>query len=484
MAGAPNILWICTDQQRFDTIRSLGNVHINTPNLDRLVSEGVSFTNTFAQSPVCSPSRASFLTGRYPRTTGCRQNGQKDPPYGERLVTKILAAEGYDCGLVGKLHLSACEGRAEKRMDDGYRVFHWSHHPYPDWPENEYIQWLQTKGYDWDQIYRVPSGISTSAGVPSGAPAWAGVPEELHQTTWCVEKAIDFIQEERRGPWLMSVNIFDPHHPFDPPAEYLRRYPVDSVPDPRYTPGELDTKPIFQRIDHEGAYGGTGLSFARLSERERRQVVAAYYAMIELIDAQIGRLLKALEDTGQTENTIVIFMSDHGEMLGDHGIFCKGPYFYDPLVRVPLILSWPGRFRAGLKSDALVELVDLVPTILEAVGIEIPEGIQGRSFLSICEGSTDPHKHREDVYCEYYNALPFHTRPRPYATMLRDREHKIVVYHGQEFGELYDLVSDPGEVKNLWDDPQYAETKYDLIKRCMDRIAFTVDPLPVRVGTY
>ena len=134
-SNQPNILWLCTDQQRFDTIRALGNSRINTPNLDQLVADGTSFTNAFCQSPVCSPSRASFLTGRYPRTTRCRQNGQQIPP-DELLLPKMFSDAGYRCGLAGKLHLSSCsDGKVEQRIDDGYEVFDWSHHPQPDWPE-------------------------------------------------------------------------------------------------------------------------------------------------------------------------------------------------------------------------------------------------------------------------------------------------------------------------------------------------------------
>lgn len=485
MPRIPNILWICTDQQRFDTIHALGNPIINTPNLDRLVSEGVSFTRAYAQSPVCSPSRASFLTGRYPRTTKCRQNGQEHFPVSEKLVTKTLADHGYDCGLIGKLHLSACDGRKEERIDDGYRVFHWSHDPFPCWIENEYIQWLKGKGYEFEDVY--PLSFNTPRDLGFGiknAPVYAGVPSELHQTTWCAEKAIEFIKEPHNGPWLLSVNPFDPHNPFDPPEEYMRRYDPDKIPSPSYQEGELENKPIYQRIDHRGAYGGRGISFANMTDYERRQVIAAYYAMVELIDSRVGWLLDALEETNQRRDTLVIFTSDHGEMLGDHGIFCKGPYFYEPAIRVPLILSWPGHFSEGLRSDALVELVDLAPTLLDVAGIETTEDMQGKSLVPICSGKATPNYHRNHVYCEYYNALVSHTDPVPYATMLRDSRYKIVVFHNEELGELYDLELDPNEFANLWNDKEYMDIKNTLLKRCFDASVFTMDPMPRRVGAY
>ena len=472
VAERPNVLWICTDQQRFDTIRALGNARINTPHLDRLVAGGVAFTEAYSQSPVCTPSRAAFLTGRYPRTTRCRQNGQAIPP-DERLVTRLLADAGYTCGLAGKLHLSSCAGgRVEQRIDDGYSTFHWSHHPQPDWPENAYTQWLAARGTAWDELYAGPATPYVKHGVPA----------EFHQTTWCAEKAVEFIRQNAGRPWLFSFNCFDPHHPFDPPAEYLRRYDPDEMPLPKYRPGELENKPHYQRLDHEWAHNEPGsFHVAAMSDDDRRQVTAAYYAMIELIDTQVGRMLDALDETGQRENTVVVFMSDHGEMLGDHGIYLKGPHCYDEAIRVPLIVSWPGRFRAGLRSDALVELVDLAPTLLEAAGLEVPERMQGRTLGPIAGGQADPSRHRDTIYCEYYNAWKHR---HSYATVLRSKEEKIVVYHGIDEGELYDLREDPEEFRNLWGDPARAAMKLRLLKEAFDTSVFTMDPVPPRLGPF
>ena len=177
----PNILWLCTDQQRYDTIASLGNHLINTPAIDSLVKDGTAFKKAYVQSPICAPSRASFLTGRYPRTTRCRQNGQTIPP-GEILVSKMFRDAGYTCGLAGKLHLASCsDGRVEERTDDGYDIFHWSHHPQPDWPENAYTQWLSAKGKTWDELYDGPETPYVKHGIPA----------EYHQTTWAAEMCCD-----------------------------------------------------------------------------------------------------------------------------------------------------------------------------------------------------------------------------------------------------------------------------------------------------
>jgi len=479
MAERPNILWICTDQQRFDTLGCYGNRYVHTPNIDRLAAEGVVFLHTYAQNPVCTPSRAAFLTGRYPRTTRCRQNGQ-NIPRDELLITRILADAGYDCGLIGKLHISSCEPRAcgtmEPRIDDGYSEFHWSHHPTPSWAANEYAQWLLERGVSFDEV--------KGGNHPECKYVQIGIPKEYHQTTWCAERAITFIRAraEDNRPWLLSINPFDPHHPFDPPAEYLSRYNIDEIPLPAYREGELENKPIFQQIDHRGAYDRPGyMAFDEMSERDHRLVRAAYYAMIDLIDEQVGRIIQALEETGQRDNTIIIFMSDHGEMLGDHGIYLKGPYLYDGAVRVPLIISYPKRFVKGVRSEALVELFDIAPTILEAVGIERPAGMQARSLMPILVGETDPHTHRDSVYCEYYNAWK---HKEAFATMVRTRTHKLVLFHGTEPSELYDLEKDPCEHDNLWDDPSATKLKMEMLKLASDRMAFTVDPLPERVGIW
>lgn len=469
--SAPNILWLCTDQQRYDTIRALGNSKINTPNIDRLIGEGVSFDRAYCQSPVCTPSRASFLTGRYARTTRCRQNGQAMPP-DEVLVSKLFADAGYRCGLAGKLHLASCsEGKVETRIDDGYHDFHWSHHPQPDWPENAYTQWLTSKGKTWEELYDGPSTEYVKHGIPA----------EYHQTTWCAEKTIEFLTENQGKPWFFSFNCFAPHHPFDPPADYLERYDPSEMPLPKTGPGDPDTKTKFQKLDSEWAHNSPGeFHTGAMTDQDRREVCAAYYAMCEHIDHEVGRILDALDATGQRENTIVIFMSDHGEMLGDHGIYYKGPHFYEEALRVPLVLRWPGQFKAGHRVSGLTELLDLAPTFLAAAGLEIPERMQGISLLPQLRGEradTD----REFVFSEYYNAW---SHPDAYGTMLRTEKEKIVVYHGVGEGELYDLEKDPDEFTNLWNSPEHAEMKLRMMQACFDASVFTMDPDPPRLGAF
>lgn len=457
MTHAPNILWICTDEQRWDTIHVLGNRHIHTPHIDRLVAEGVAFTHAFCQSPICTASRSSFLTGMYPSSVHGCCNGNERWADGAPLVPRLLADAGYDCGLAGKLHLAGAHGRIEPRGDDGYREFHWSHDPRDQWPEGHaYADWVHAQGHSLRQFNEDP----------------ASVPPSMHQTTWCADRAIDFLEQDRgTAPWLMSVNPFDPHPPLDPPQEYLDRYPAESLPGYPVGDNDPDLQARFADVDFQLADPPPDL-------QRRQQMQAAYFAMITLIDDNVGRMVEALERTGQRDNTIVIFMSDHGDMVGEHGLMHKGSRFYEPLVRVPLVVSWPGQYQPGLISDALVELSDVAPTLLAEAGVDDPPRMQGRSLSSLLRGQTPPGQHRDFVRSEFYHALSpvgrTHVRGT-YATMIRDRTHKLCVYHGKELGELYDLQNDPGEFDNLWEAASQAGRRFDLMKRSFDALAKATD---------
>ena len=471
MAHYPNIVWICTEHQRYDTVAALGNPHIRTPNLDRLAAEGVAFSHAFCQNSVCTPSRSSFLTGRYPVTTRCRQNGQ-DIPEHEVLVTRTLRDLGYDCGLAGKLHVSAAYNGWERRIDDGYRSFAWSHGSTVahggDW-----IRWLAEQGTSFAEVYH-PSPVLFAREVSD---------RRYHQTTWCFDRALAFMQEVRDCPWLVSVNPFAAHDPFDYLPEIFAQIDPDALPMPLWQDGELEAKPACQRAAYERRAGG----YANVSQRQHGEMKAAYYAAIEHIDLELGRVLDWLEASGQRENTLIMFHSDHGDMGGDHGIFQKGPYLYDPAVRVPLLFSWPGTLPVGRVYNALVELVDIVPTLHDLLGVPVPERVQGRSLMPLLSGQRLAHEFREGVYSEYYNSNPAMTSPqreRAYLTMWRSRSHKIVVHHGKTCGELYDLEADPNEFTNLWDDPAHLRVRADLLKACFDASVFTMDPLPARSAGF
>ncbi len=473
----PNILWICADQQRHDTIHNLGCASINTPTLDWLSQSGTAFTRAYAQSPICTPSRASFLTGCRPSTTHVHRNGNESVPAHLPLVTRELADAGYDCGLVGKLHLSSADGRVEPRPADGYRFFEWNHHPAPEpaWPlsADAYQRWLQEHGVvsgRGDDFARSAAGGSGRLGVPI-----PGVPVREHQTTWCVDRAIAFVSERRSGPWMLSVNMFDPHPPFDPPEEILAKVDPESVPMPEFADGDLETQERLAGLDFQGNGAQSPAGY------DARGMVAAYYAQIELIDMQLARLIDALESTDQLRNTVIVYMSDHGEMLGDHGLIYKGCRFYEGLVRVPLIVSWPDGLAQGQVIDSLVELTDVAPTLREIAGLEQCGFAEGRSLVPTLTGSSTA-PHREVVYSEYHDALdlPHHS----HGTMIFDGRYKLASYHDVGLFELYDLDNDPGEHRNLWDDHHSSAIRHELLRKAVEELGKSSEMGGARLGTY
>jgi len=479
----PNILWITTDRQRFDTLGCYGNKWVRTPNLDALAAGGTLFKHAYCQSPICSPSRASFMTGRYPRTTRLNRNGQKLPP-DERLTSKLFADAGYLCGHVGKMHLAPGAPQAghwtERRIDDGYVFYQWSLH-HNNHEMSPYAVWLDQQGCE----YR--------AEPVNGSPyVQFGLPSAQSNAAWIAGQAIGFVRgcAKVQKPWFCTMGIEDPHNPFDPPREYLERYlpELDRIPLPRYSEGELHNKPAFQRIDRDGVWGSGKGSFAasKMTEADHRLIRAAYWAQIDHIDAVLGQVMDALRDSNQLHNTIIVFHSDHGEMLGDHGIYFQGAYFYPEMIRVPLLVHWPAGMPGGRQYDGLVELVDVAPTLLDAAGLPAYPGMQGRSLCPVLKGEAGGHAHREDVYAEFYQAIPnaYAATNGAHATALRTTDWALSVVHGTDAGEIYDLRNDPGEVHNLWDDAAYAAVKTSMLKRLCDRMAATIDPLPPVLAPY
>lgn len=261
---------------------------------------------------------------------------------------------------------------------------------------------------------------------------------------------------------------------------YLDR--LDEIPLPSYAEGELDSKPAVQRRDHLGAYANPKLyPFNKMSEKDHRYIRAAYWAMCDLVDEQVGRMLEALERTGQLNNTIVIYMSDHGELLGDHGIYLKGLHFYEESVHVPLIISYPGTFKANTRKSTFVELVDLAPTLLEAAGVPMHPGIQGKSLMPVLTGMQADH--REEIFCEVEESRGEEESTEG-AVMVRTKTHKLVLHHPNNEGELYDLQTDPQERDNLWDNAGHMDVKLLMMELMCRRLAEKVDPSSPKVAPW
>lgn len=483
--STPNILFICTDQQRYDALGRYGNPHIQTPTIDRLASEGVLFEQCYVQNPVCAPSRASLVSGQYPHKHGLWANGVALPAE-TPIFSRALADAGYDCGMIGKMHLAACfRGRTEPRLDDGYRFYKWAHDPPHQSPDNDYHHWLAEHH---PELYQRASASGDRK--QGAATAFDTMPTEAHYSRWASERAIEFLETERSAdePFFLWVNFFDPHHPFVAPQEYLDRYDPALLPDPIGFAGELGTKPAIQQEASDESYAGYARGFSTYSHGEIQGIIAAYYAMVTLIDDEIERILNRLDTLELAGDTLVIFTSDHGEMLGDHQLLLKGPMLYDCAVRVPLILRWPGHLPAGARRSDLVQWIDLTSTFLDAAGLEPMPTAQGTSLLPLAHGDADAES-RGWAICEYLNSgHPYD--PPVLMTMLRHGQHKLVVQHGfpatvrERTGELYDLVADPHELRNLWDDPDARETRIELERLLLDVLAVTGNRSQIREALW
>ncbi len=405
----------------------------------------------------------------------------------------MISENGYHCGLVGKLHLSRAQDRVEIRPDDGYDEFYWSQHPFPDiGPDDDYREWLRKK-HNVDPL-ELTKGLNASYG--------AGVPTKYHHTTWCGETSVEFIKRNSGKPWLLSVNCFDPHPPFDPPEEYLSKYDKEKLPYPIFQESDIDHQKLFRNIDQQSVEAANPYSngseeavydkeidYSNTHDKpplnyDAREVKACYYASIELVDAQLGKMLDALEETGQRENTVIIFMSDHGELLGDHGLLYKGCRFYESLVRVPLIIAGTEEYLADVRTDALVELIDCAPTVLDIAGVVTPSFIQGESLYNLLTGKHNINRHKTHVISEFSDTLGFDGAKGSRGTMYFDGKYKMCRYPNEGIGELYDLENDPNEFIDLWNNDEYKDVKMEITEKHFDAMINTISTGIERTGDY
>ena len=487
----PNILFLCTDQQRGDSLRCTGASWAVTPNLDQLAGDGALFKNCYVQNPVCSPSRATLFTGKYVASHGLYANGVPLPE-NQTMFTRTLANAGYDCGMIGKQHLSPCDNwQTEPRRDDGYRYFKWAHGPNHRALENDYHAWLRATQPDvYAQIFPdTGANESTAYGnkAKMGTPI-DKVPAEAHYSHWVADCAIEFINHKRNEdqPFCLMANFFDPHHPFGAPQEFRDLIDADAIPDPNTRDNELDNKPPEQTFYSETSYAGVAPGFKDYTPEQIREVRAQYWAMIALIDHETGRILQSLERAGLADNTLVVFTSDHGEMLGNHQQLLKGPQLYDDLTRVPLIVRWPGQIATDQVIEDLVQWVDLSATFLDSAGCAPGDGVQGESLLPLLR---DHEWKRDWALCEYRDS-GFTTDPKIMTTMLRHDQWKLIIWHGSPAtdgarnGELYDLSNDPGELFNLFHDPEYLTIRRQLKLKLLDVMAESEDRTAPKVRQW
>jgi arylsulfatase A-like enzyme len=464
----PNVLVLMTDQQRFDTLGCYGARAIETPNLDRLAAGGVLFERCYVNNPICTPSRASMLTGKSVPGHGVYRL-YDNLPEDEQLFTKRLQRHGYDTALFGKLHVSGRLYEAARRHPgDGFDTSEWCMEPsiHLDSPFNAYRQWLEKVS---------PQHL---AGLRKLGRKLTHVPREVHMTHWAAERTIDYIRKAKRDrPFFCLTSVFDPHNPYDGyPHEMRARVKPELLPEPLPISSGMAGKPYGLRQEHERSYLG---AFSKFSRADLMEMRLGYFASIALMDLEFGRILQALEEKGMAGNTLVVFVSDHGDMLGDHGLLVKGAHFYDGGVRVPLLMRWPERIRAGSRYPHPVQPHDLAATVLSAAGClsgdarnEMPES-QDLVPLSAPEVSGA----RDYAVCCYRNTGIFlggaYPNPEIHATMFVDRRYKLNLYHtpGDPAGQLFDMVNDPRERNDLWSDPRARDVRLRMTERLLAWLA-------------
>jgi arylsulfatase A-like enzyme len=470
----PNVVIIMTDQQKATSLPMYGNPVVETFNLKRLAQEGALFTQAHATCPLCVPARVSLMTGRYPHTTGSRTNSFLMQPH-ERHLMELFGERGYRTGLVGKNH---CFQDGELgRLDYVWEAGHLGPVDPPTKEAAEAIDWLRST-----QVTRQ---------------AWGAVrnphPASALGTTLITDHAIDRLEAWHGEPFFLWYSIADPHTPLHAPSPYADMYHPAAMPLPPRLEGEMATKPTPQQIDYRALAGGTA------TPEHIRQALAIYYGMSSYIDAEVGRFMGALETLGLRKNTLVIYLSDHGDYMGEHGMIRKSKALYDCLTHVPFIASWPGVIPAGVTRGEFVIHEDVLPTLMDLLGWETPPGVQGQSMAPLLTGEDGYHP-RLAVFGEHgiegapYRLDEVHRFPRGPLTedfaptlklgsrgrckSVRTKQWKLVHYPGQPYGELYHLETDPWELTNLYNQEPYRPVQQELAGMLLDWLIEAEDCLP------
>lgn len=503
MTAKPNFLFIITDQHRADHLGAYGNPEVKTPNLDALSARSWVAERFYVATPICMPNRASLLTGRMPSVHGVRCNGI---PLSRRATTvvDVLADSGYDTALIGKSHLQNISGNppAWPKPEDKLERQAWPPEPgeYDDeWPERwsdpnanvtlpfygfkqvdlvinhadiaggNYRRWLETHHPEVAAVAGPEHALPSDYELVKAGQAWrTRVPEELSTTSWIADRTIDKLRAWAKGdqPFFVQCSFPDPHHPFTPSGRYWDMYDPDEItlPESFYYDGPEPPHVAWmkQQRDAGRAVKNTPAPFA-CTEREAREAIALNYGSITHIDDAIGRILQELERLGLADNTVVVFTSDHGDFFGDHQLLFKGPIHYNGVVQVPFLWADPAQ-QQGRRSEALCSAIDFAPTVLARAGLEPFHGIQGQSLMQdIRDGQ--PLERTGLLIEEEGQRVMFGFSNRTRMRTLRTAEWRLSVYEGADWGELYHIAKDPGECKNLWDDPASASVRAELFEQ-------------------
>jgi arylsulfatase A-like enzyme len=518
MSDRPNFLFIITDQHRADHLGCYGNPIVRTPHIDGIAARGARWNRFYVANPICMPNRASIMTGRMPSLHGARHNGiplSRD----HTTFVELLRDAGYATGLIGKSHLQSFTGlpatntyqpdetlhtpRAElrdalKRNRHGREydlenTRHWER-PFADRLDGDfhgfehvevvadhadracgdYLLWARRQRKDFDGLVGPQNALPGSR--ISAPQAWrTAVPEELYSTHWIADRCEAWLGEQagRDAPFFLQMSFPDPHHPFTPPGRYWDMYDPAEIPLPSSF-GRGDLPPI--RAMREALENGTDPRdnqnpFA-VTEDEARAIIALTYGQITMIDDAIGRVLARLETLGLADNTVVIFTSDHGDYMGDHGLMLKLLLHYQGIIRVPFLWHDPAHPAGGTVETGLGQSIDIAASILARAGIQPYNGLQGRDLWA-----SDP---PDAVIIEEdsQRRMTGFERPQRVRTVVTQR-HRMSLRQGEDWGELYDLQEDPDEAKNLFADPSAAAVRAALTETMLVRMIDLQDRAPL-----
>jgi arylsulfatase A-like enzyme len=500
-----NVIFIITDAQRADHLGCAGNPILKTPNLDRLASEGVMFTNYYCTNPICMPNRATLLTGQYPNVHGVRSNGINLPEDTPTII-KTLRKRGWHTAAIGKIHHQFWLGPFKQKTKSAESLFSWA----VDKGKNDPVgKNFPLPYYGYDEVEVISGNGTVCAGhytewLEERAPKIAdemikrvqnydnlfslycdGIPEELYNTTYVQERTIAFLERHAKGeygekPFYLHCSFPDPHYPLYPPKRFQDSYKPEDIELPA---SFKDAKNLYHHkyLGHHLKNPPFKKAFLREStEEEVRKITALTYAAIAYVDYSVGKILASLEKLGYSENTMVIFTSDHGDLMGDHGLLFKGPCPFVGPCHIPLIWKVPGLTNSGV-SQSLVSTIDLPKTILNLLNVKErhhPPYMQGFDMSQVLENPTK--KIRDCVLIENDEEVgPLEARIRHLIT----EDYKLTVYEGLDnFGDIYDRKNDPHELNNLWDKKDFRDKRFKLVNKLLQENLKAQSKFPKRVA--
>ncbi len=448
MKNKPNVLFIMSDQHHADCIGIEGKRDVKTPNLDQLAKCGVRFSRAYCNNPICSPSRISFYTGQYPHTHGILGNDnfdfQGDTP---DTIPMHFRKNGYKTALIGKSHMVK---KWDKAGFEYIKYCDLCDADKNDVLSNHYFKYLVDNNvadlYEDGALPRDSQYQRDQCGI-------AKLPYEHSLECWTGREALSFLEEHDESyPFFMSLSFERPHPNWLIPAEFKDMYDPAQIKLPEsavdaFERGFLSKPPTLKN------------SFInrRKSPEQLKKILAAYYTLITIIDAEIGKVIKLLENRGLLENTIIVYTADHGDFAGDHGLYSKNLGIYESVHRIPFLIKYPQCPENAVVDEAIIESVDLYPSLCQLCGLELPEHLEGTSFMSVIEGNKSGK--------EYSIAEWDWTSPYKRINAIRTADFRLVFFGGKEGGELYHNGKDPGELNNLWNDPGYVEIKLQVLEK-------------------